>query len=151
MKGLKLAVASLALAGLAGWLEPRLLASPAEVLGSLARQVALERELAEVPGTRGAVAALARAPDGALWVASRQQITRFPGGALDGGEAVLSPEIHRRRFGASMDPLAALHVAGAAEAWAGTWYGQVLRYRDGLWQRVAAIQALGAEHYVGAQ
>jgi ligand-binding sensor domain-containing protein len=157
--GLKLVFVIALAAGIAGWLEPRLFRDPAGVIAPLIERLQLARAVTQLPELHGDIMAIERGADGALWVASKYEVVRYPAAAVDQGRRVLDSETFRALFRRRMDALSTLHVA-ASGIWVGSWYGQVLRYRSGTWTRVSdretgpggrinAIVEAGGVLYVG--
>ena len=160
--GVKLVILLVLAAGVAGWLEPRLFREPVAVIGGLLQRVKLDLGTTEVPDLHGDIMAIERGPAGAVWVASKYEVVRYPEGSVGDPRQVLNPEIHRDLFRRRMDAASTLHVAPGGETWVGSWYGQVLRHQSGDWSvisdretrptgRIRAIVTLGAETYVGGQ
>jgi ligand-binding sensor domain-containing protein len=160
--GLKLVIVLVLSAGVAGWLEPRLFREPVDVIGGLLQRVKLDLGTTEVPDLHGDIMAIEHGADGAVWVATKQDVVRYASGDVDDAGQLLNPGIYRDLFRRRMDALSALHVAPDGEAWVGSWYGQVLRYRSGGWRlvsdretpptgRIRGIVKLGGATYVGGQ
>lgn len=159
---LVLAIAVTTAAGLAAWLEPRLIRDPVGAVGGLLKRAKLDLSMAKVPDGHAHTMAMERAADGAVWVLSKSGVVRYADGAPDRGRRLLDADIFRGLFHGPMEALSALHVESTGEAWVGTWDGQVLRRRSGTWTRVSdresgprarirAIVRAGAATYVGGQ
>lgn len=160
--GLKLVLVLVLAAGLAAWFEPRLLRDPLGVAGALIQRMRLAVTVTELPGLHGDIMAVERAVDSSLWVAGKYDVVRYPAGAIDRAQRLLNPDTYRGQFHRRMDALSALHLTAAGDAWVGTWYGEVLRYRSGSWAlvsdrgirptgRIHAIADAGGSIYVAAR
>lgn len=139
--GLKLLIVLVVAAGVAGWLEPRLLREPVAVIADLIQRAKLDSGITEVPDLHADIMAIERAPDGALWVVSKYDVVRYPSGRVDAGHRLLGTASWRKHFRGRMGALSTLAVVSNDEAWVGSWYGEVLRYSDGAWSSVSDRQS----------
>jgi hypothetical protein len=147
------------LLGLIWWLAPERVVDGVERVRTLWDGMQTRRMLEPVDGIDASPVDLAPGPDGRLWALTKYSLTRWRG---TDREDLMDTRRYRRLFGRKVNALSALLVTGAEEAWLGSWYGELFRYRGGEWRelsgrdlplgrRIHALASHGGDIYVAGR
>lgn len=89
------------------------------------------------------------ASDGAVWLTTKYDVTRYGGGDPRRGEVLLDSQIYERRFGRTMNSPASATLTPDGVLFTGSWYGEVLSFADGRWTELIAAD-LGPRRTIAA-
>ncbi len=126
----------LAFAGFIFILDPRWLSDPLGRLQQAGGSARSRWVLRAVDGPIHDPMSVDLAPDGAVWLTTKYDVSRFVGGDPGKHQTVLDPQIYRDRFGRPMNELASAYLTPDGTMWVGSWSGEVFSYRGGSWSEI---------------
>ncbi|NOY68251.1 MAG: hypothetical protein GXP53_01980 [Deltaproteobacteria bacterium] len=103
--------------------------------GTVISRIRAGHSVHEVSGRFYGAMKVRQGPAGRMWVLSKYKVVRFSG---DDPDVLLDGNIYKAVFKHKMNSLSTILVAGAGEAWVGSWYGGLFHYMNGKWTEVSA-------------
>lgn len=108
----------------------------------------------------GDIMKIANADNGAVWVLTKYSVLHFSPTREPQRKTLLNGSLFQEYFDRPMNALSVLRLTGAKEAWAGSWYGELFHYEEGVWRqlsvrddpirgRILALAAAVDEIFVG--
>ncbi len=129
--------------GFLWWSRPAPVLNGIEAAGRMWNDFRAGRMLQPVEGINGSPMDLDLDERGRVWALSKYGLVRFAG---DAREQLLNGSRYADTFKHKFNALSAMVVAGADEAWVGSWHGEVFHYLDGNWTEI-----LGRDQPLGAR